>query len=131
MTASISTAFNDHLMDLVSDIIRVFPNDEDLITAKNSFILIRKANPKMLVKIWKSYIVDKYRSLIEAGDISFFLEKDYTEDILNKIDNSEKIIQTIDRLRNPIKMMNKEEQEKIMKYIQNLTKLCIIFHSTV
>jgi hypothetical protein len=131
MTASISTAFNDHLMDLVIDIIRVFPNDEDLITAKNSFILIRKANPKMLVKIWKSYIVDKYRSLIEAGDISFFLEKDYTEDILNKIDNSEKIIQTIDRLRNPIKMMNKEEQEKIMKYIQNLTKLCIIFHSTV
>jgi len=131
MTSSSSTilsAFNDHLMELVNDMIIVFPNDPELLTAKNSFTLIRKANPKMVIKIWQSYIVNKYQGQIENGDIRFFIDKDYSDDLL-KTENSDKIMETIDRLRNPIKLMSKEEQEKIMKYIQNLTKLSLAYSS--
>jgi len=103
----------------------VFPNDPDILSAKNALIMIRKANPKMIVKIWKSFIADKYRAQIEANDISFFLSKDYSSDVSNT-QNSDRIMESINRLREPIKNMGPENQAKVMKYIQNLTKLCYL-----
>ena len=70
---NILTLFNDHFIEFVSDIQNVFPEDPDILTAKNSLITIRKANPKMIVKIWKSYIVDKYQQEIDAGNLAFFI----------------------------------------------------------
>jgi hypothetical protein len=120
--SNILTAFNDHFLDFINDVQSVFPEDVDILTAKNALIAIRKANPKMIVKIWKSFIADKYRPQIEAGDISFFLSKDYSNDVANS-QNSDKIMESINRLREPIRNMGKENQEKVMRYIQNLTKL--------
>jgi hypothetical protein len=125
---NILTAFNDHFVEFISDVQSVFPENADVLTAKNSLMMIRKANPKMIIKIWKSNIVDKYRSQIENGDISFFIEKDYSSD-LSKAEYSDKIMEGIDRLRQPIKDMLPENRAKTMKYIQNLTKLCILYES--
>uniref|UniRef100_A0A6C0ESJ7 Uncharacterized protein n=1 Tax=viral metagenome TaxID=1070528 RepID=A0A6C0ESJ7_9ZZZZ len=122
MAINILTAFNDHFIEFVSDIQSVFPNDADLLTAKNSLLAIRKANPKMIVKIWKTFIVGKYKSEIDSGDLSFFINKDYSQDVEGS-QYSDKITEAIDRLREPIKQMTPENQSKTMKYIQNLTKL--------
>jgi hypothetical protein len=127
-TQNILTAFNDHFVEFISDVQSVFPENTDVLTAKNSLMMIRKANPKMIIKIWKSNIVDKYKSQIENGDISFFIEKDYSSD-LSKAEYSDKIMEGIDRLRKPIKDMLPENRNKTMKYIQNLTKLCILYES--
>ena len=120
--SNILTAFNDHFLDFLNDVQSVFPEDPDILTAKNALIAIRKANPKMIVKIWKGFIADKYRDQIAAGDIGFFITKDYSSDVA-KASGSDKIMESIDRLREPIKNMGPENQEKVMKYIQNLTKL--------
>jgi hypothetical protein len=120
--SNILNAFNDHFIDFLNDVQSVFPNDPDILAAKNALTMIRKANPKMIVKIWKAFIADKYRGQIEANDISFFLSKDYSSDISNA-QNSDKIMDSINRLREPIKNMGPENQAKVMKYIQNLTKL--------
>jgi len=125
---SILTAFNDHFTEFVNDIQSVFPEDNDILLAKNAFTAIRKANPKMIIKIWTSYIANKYREQIEAGNIEFFIGKDYAQDLVNA-DNSSKIVEAIDRLRNPIKSMNPEDQAKTMKYIQNLSKLATIYEN--
>jgi hypothetical protein len=122
MSNNILTAFNDHFMEFVNDIYNVFPNDVDILTAKNALSTIRKANPKMIVKIWKTFIVGKYSAEIEAGNLDFFINKDYSEDV-SSYQYSDKITESIDRLRGPIKQMTKENQAKTMKYIQNLTKL--------
>lgn len=119
------SAFNDHFVEFVSDIQNVFPEDVDILTAKNSLLAIRKANPRLIVKIWSTIIVAKYKKEIESGDISFFINKDYSDDISNS-NNSDKIMGAIDRLREPIKQMNPENQQKTMKYIQNLTKLAVL-----
>jgi hypothetical protein len=100
----------------------VFPDDVDVLTAKNSLLTIRKVNPKMIVKIWNTFIVGKYKKEIEAGDLSFFINKDYADDV-SSVQNSDKIVESINRLRNPVKQMSVENQTKVMKYIQNLTKL--------
>ena len=122
MSANILTAFNDHFVDFISDIHNVFPEDADVLSAKNSLLAIRKANPKMIVKIWNAFIVGKYKAQIEAGDLSFFMNKDYSADVVNA-ENSDKIMEAINRLREPIKQMTPDSQAKTMKYIQNLTKL--------
>jgi hypothetical protein len=119
---NILTAFNDHFIEFVSDIQGVFPNDPDILATKNALSAIRKANPKMIVKIWNSFVVGKYKSEIEAGNIGFFINKDYASDV-SAAANSDKIMDSINRLREPIRQMTPEDQAKTMKYIQNLTKL--------
>ena len=125
MSTNLVPVFNDHFAEFVNDIQSVFPDDPDLLTAKNSLIAIRKANPKLLVKIWVKYVVVPYKDKIDVGDINFFINKDYSDD-LEKNDNSDKIMESIDRLRNPIKQMSVENQVKTMKYIQNLSKLALM-----
>ena len=123
---TILTAFNDHFIEFVNDIISVFPDNTDILTAKNTFLLIRKTNPRMIIQLWKSHVVGKYGKEIEDGDIDFFISKDYSTD-LSSLDNSKKITDSIDRLRNPIKLMTPENRNKSMKYIQNLTKLSALW----
>ena len=120
--SNILTAFNDHFIEFLNDVQSVFPNDADILSVKNTLIMIRKTNPKIIVKIWKTFIADKYRNQIETNDISFFLSKDYLSDV-TMLNNSDKIIDSINRLREPIKNMRPDNQAKVMKYIQNLTKL--------
>ncbi len=122
MSNNILSAFNDHFMEFISDIQSVFPEDPDILTAKNALLAVRKANPKMIVKIWSTFIVGKYKSEIEAGNIDFFINKDYSSDVASA-SNSDKIMESINRLRDPIRHMAPENQAKTMKYIQNLTKL--------
>ena len=125
MATNLVTVFNDHFAEFVGDIQSVFPEDLDILTAKNSLLAIRKANPKLLVKIWIKYVYTPYKEQIEAGNITFFITKDYSTDLV-KNDNSDKIMEAINRLRNPIKEMSTESQAKSMKYIQNLSKLSLL-----
>jgi hypothetical protein len=109
-------------MDFINDIQSVFPEDVDILAAKNALLAIRKANPRMIVKIWNSFIVSKYRNEIAEGNLDFFMNKDYSTDVSNS-QYADKIMESINRLREPIRNMGPENQAKVMKYIQNLTKL--------
>ena len=125
MSSNFVTIFNDHFNEFVNDIQSVFPDDTDILTAKNALLAIRKANPKLIVRIWLKYVYNPYKEQIESGNITFFLVKDYANDLARN-DNSDKIMESIDRLRSPIKNMSPENQAKTMKYIQNLSKLAIL-----
>jgi hypothetical protein len=125
MTTNLVTVFNDHFSEFVNDVQSVFPDDADILTAKNALLAIRKANPKLLVRIWMKYVYTPYKEQIEAGDINFFLTKDYSADLARN-DNADKIMESIDRLRKPVKDMSPENQAKTMKYIQNLSKLATL-----
>ncbi len=128
MNSQVLKGFNDHFMELVEDIERVFPDDNDISTVKNSFIELRKANPKIIIKVFKEQFLDLYSSEIEDGNIDFFINKDYKKDIGNMAD-SEYILNKIDLLRDPVKNMQKTDQEKVIKYIQNLSKLCGVYYN--
>ena len=125
---NILSAFNDHFIEFVSDIQSVFPDNHDILVAKNSLIAIRKANPKMIIKIWTTFVVGQYQKEIERGDIDFFIDKDYSNDLVST-ESSSKIMEGIDRLRKPIKEMSHDNRAKATKYIQNLTKLASMYES--
>ena len=80
-----------------------------------------------LIKVWRNHVI-KYADELNEGNISAFIDKDYTND-LNKFDSSQtgEINGIIDRLRDPIRNMGEENQQKALKYIQNLNKLCKLY----
>lgn len=122
---SVLSAFNDHFTEFVNDIQLVFPDDVDILTAKNALLSIRKVNPKLLPKIWIQYVVIPYRAEIEQGNIEFFLVKDYSNDVAGN-SKADQILESINRLRDPIRLMSEDNQAKTMKYIQNLSKLAMM-----
>jgi hypothetical protein len=125
MSSNLVTVFNDHFAEFVNDVHNVFPDDVDIVTAKNALLTIRKANPKLLVRIWLKYVYIPYKEQIDEGNIEFFINKDYSNDLARN-DNADKIMESIDRLRKPVKEMSAENQAKTMKYIQNLSKLALL-----
>jgi len=82
----------------------------------------KKVNPTLTAKIWYNYICSKYESEINNDNIEFFIEKDYKTDLVY-MNQSEQIISSIDKFREPIRNMSKENQEKSFKYVKNL---CIL-----
>ena len=123
---SIPSIFNNHFSDFLNDIQNVFPDDVDIAKAKITVSTVRKANPKLLIKFWRIYVAEPYSEQIERNNIDFFITKDYSQD-LSQTDNSNKIMEIIDRLREPVKLMSSENQSKTMKYIQNLSKLSMVY----
>lgn len=121
----ILSAFNDHFMQFVQDIQLVFPDNSDIATVCLALGKLRKVNPRLLIMSFREHVVSKYRIEIEKGDINFFINNDYQND-LNNIgvgSSSNQILEKIDCLRGPVRDMNKNDQEKVIKYMQNLLKL--------
>ena len=125
--SQILKGFNDHFVEFVEDIERVFPNDNDISTVEASFIQMRKANPKLVIKAFNEYFLKIYRVEIEDGNINFFINKDYNND-LSVVGDSDYILKKIDVLREPVKNMNTVDRVKVVKYIQNLSKLCDVYY---
>lgn len=120
--------FNDHFIEFIEDVIRVFPENTDLVTIKNSFIKFRKANPKLVLGVFKNYVVDKYSDEIDSNNIDFFINKNYENDLQDN-SNASIIVEKIDKLRQPVRDMSSENQSKVLKYIQNLKKLCLLYNN--
>jgi hypothetical protein len=118
-------AFNNHLLEFFDDLILIFPNEKDISIGKKSCQTIINMNITSILKIWYRYSY-QYHEQIENGDISFFMEKDYSSDIENAYTKSE-AEDVIKRLRDPIRLLDNANKEKAMKYIQNLTKISKVF----
>lgn len=123
MAISILNIFNNHFLELIEDVERVFPDEVDLKSAKNIVLSIKKANPRIVPNVWYKYVAGPYRQQVESGDCDFFINKDYSQD-LSKHSHGDKILEVINKIRTPIKNMCREDQIKTMKYVQNLSRLC-------
>lgn len=125
--SSYLSAFNNHFSEFVDDILLIFPDNRDVINAKSSLVLLRKANPLIVVKFWRHYIVANYREQIDAGDCDFFLKKDYRLDVENHSSGADTIVDAIERFRTPLASLPADELQKCVKYIQNLSKLSLLY----
>ncbi len=112
--------------EFLDDTLRLFPKDTDIRYCKTSFNIIKKTNPKMIIKSWKLYITDKYKKQIEDSDVDFFMNKNYTDDLVD-VSNSQYVIKTINRLKKPMAKMDINNKIKCMKYLQNLSKLSELY----
>lgn len=125
--STILKTFNTQFFEFIGEIIKIFPENADIATANNFCEITKKANPTILIKVWYMYIYSIYKAKIDDGNISFFFEKDYEED-LSQFANSKDILKSINCLREPIKTMGDVNQQHSMKYIQILSKLSEMYN---
>jgi hypothetical protein len=116
--------FNKHFDEFIEDVQGVFPEDDEVKTMKNILYLFKKTNPKLVLDYWNTWIRLPYKEPIENGDISFFINKDYSMDVTM----TDSISSFIERLRGYVKNMSEENQQKSMKYIQNLCNLTKLYY---
>jgi hypothetical protein len=102
------------------------PNDARFIKCKLYFETIKQGNPKLLITLWKSKITIPYKDQILEGNIDYFLNKDYKEDISSNYNDT--IDNAIQDLRKVIRTMNQENIQMSVKYIQNLCKLSELYN---
>ena len=118
-------AFNNHLTDFMADILLILCEKEknEMETYKVFVEKILKSNATMIIKIWKTQIIDIYMDKISNNDFNFFLNEDY-----NKISNNNKNIEgLILKIKIIVSNMKNENREKALKYIKNLCKLCNLY----
>ncbi len=120
--STLMRSFNIHFVEMMSDIISLYPKNSELKSGLNSFEMVKNLNPSLVIKTWFSKVVTPYHDIIKKGDISFFCEKDYSQD-LGKISNANDIISIIEKIREPIRSMSPTDKQHTIKYIQNL---CIL-----
>ena len=117
--------FNNSMDQFLAEMVAILPADENIALAKNAVLAARKANPKLLVKMWRQLVVGPYEDRIVAGDIQFFLDRDYTEDIQKLGDDSklEKAIVIIQSIKDAIASLSCEQTRGAVAHIQRLTAL--------
>ena len=120
------STFIKQLEECLEDISNTYNEDSRFVKCKLFFNGIKLTNPKMLITTWKTMITDKYRDKINAGDVQYFIEKDYKEDAPDLYNNT--VDNAIQDLRVIIRKMSPENINISMKYIQNLCKLSELYN---
>lgn len=120
--------FNTLFFSFIDDVISIFPDNRDLVIAKTSFETIKQFNVSAILKAWYYYVYTPYKTQIGNRDISFFIDKDYQND-LSQFSNSGDIMETINKFRRPIREMSEDNKKHSMDYIEKLSKLSELYFS--
>tara|TARA_B100001287_G_C22651122_1_gene515256 strand:+ start:422 stop:799 length:378 start_codon:yes stop_codon:yes gene_type:complete len=123
--SSLLKAFNNHLLEFIEDVIRIFPENLDIKTGKTFIEGVKRVNPKKIITYWRDNILALYENEITEGDITFFINKDYRNDIGTETQS----LKVLEDIRKLVRGTTQENKEKAMKYIQNLTKICKLYFS--
>jgi hypothetical protein len=120
-SAVIINAFNNMLGEFLSDLQSAFPQETYITNYISAFELLRKANPKQIVKGFMFY-VSPYQTYIFDCDESFFLGFDSNNNHLGLDDN---YINKGLRLKHLWTHPSTTQETKacIFAYMQNLLKL--------
>ena len=71
-------------------------------------------------------MTDIYQTEIEAGNLDYFISKEYGNDFSSDL---QWIVKKLDHFRKPLKDISDTNKEKVLKYLQNLGKLCNLYFS--
>ena len=117
------STFISQLDECLEDISKVYSEDARFIRCKMYLDTLKKSNPRMIITTWKTQVTDKYEEHILAGDIDFFLNKDYTQET----GYTPTMDQALQDLRKAIQSMSEDNKNKSLQYIQNLCKLSKLY----
>lgn len=126
--------FNDQFFQFCDDIYIVFPDEVTIPQAKNLALMVKKANPKLLISIWYRYISIPYEEIMLNGSMdeceAFLTTKDYSHDVRNLGKNADLTLKTISMMQERVSNMKEHDKLASMKYITNLIKLSKLYWSS-
>ena len=122
-------AFNNHFMEFIKDVERVFPHDTDIISTRKSLSKTLVVMPKILIRIFNDSFVTLYSNEIDRGDLEFFINNDYKTRHGYKEKDDPWALEKIDTLREPVRNMSDQDKLQVIKYLQNLKKLSDLYNN--
>jgi hypothetical protein len=129
--AQILKTFGKQIEEFMEDMLVIFPNDNVILRGKMYFEMMKKANPRFIIRVWKNRIAAKYGQHIADGNFDIFVTMDLSEDIIdNPADNKEEVVTHLQNMLNSIIKMDEHNKNKAFKYIQNITKLSEMYQLT-
>lgn len=111
--------FNDTLVELVDDLIRVFPQDSDFRMYKLALQGAMIADNDMVHSIFRERVCKIYGERIIARDEQFFVNNNYAE-MKQEFSQAD---QLITKLKNCWSSLNEQQREVIWKYLRVLVLL--------
>tara|TARA_B100001057_G_scaffold493815_1_gene589108 strand:- start:1038 stop:1442 length:405 start_codon:yes stop_codon:yes gene_type:complete len=123
-------AFCDHFQEFVDDVLRVFPRDAELRAVGKALGLMRKMNPRVIPTVFHDRIGQPYAAEIAAGDPSFFIEKNWGDDVVDSEDgilSKQGVLDKIDRMRGALRRMDQDNLSKAIQYMRNLARLSELY----
>jgi hypothetical protein len=126
---TILKAFNNQFEEFLEDVELLFPDNRDIKTSKTGLLMLRKANPKKIVSVWYRYVCVKYEDEIEKENLDYFLTKDYSDDLKMDEGASNKIMEGIDKIREPLRQLDQSNRKKTLQYLKNLNQLSKMYNN--
>lgn len=123
----IMRSFNTHFMEMLDDILSIYPSNVEILTARKFCETLKRMNPSMIIKAWYKRVYQPYGAEMEKGNLDFFFQKDYADD-LTTVSGSDDIIRMIDNVRHPLSQMSEQNRIHSMMYLNNLNQLSVLYH---
>ena len=126
---TILKAFNNQFEEFLEHVEVLFPDNTDIKTSKTGLLMLRKANPKKIVSVWYRYICLKYEDEIENENLDYFLTKDYSSDLKMDEGASNKVMEGIDKIREPLRQLDQDNRKKTLQYLKNMNQLSKMYNN--
>ena len=124
---TILRAFNNCFFEFMNQMIIFFPENMDIQVGKVTFENFKKLNPTTLIKCWYYYITIPYSNEILNGDLTFFINKDYNNDLFHLKNQSKQILKIIDDIKILLSQMTDLNKITMLNYLKNLNKLSTVY----
>jgi len=91
--------------------------------------IMKETNPKMFIKTWFNRIGSKYHQQVMQRDISFFLNKDYNEDVSEiASSDSNMLLKYINKFKESYETLDENTRETFLRFIINLTDKSFVYY---
>jgi hypothetical protein len=127
MTLSPVGEFNKEYFDFLH-FIKEHIDDSNFKTFYRKNQIIKQTNPKMFIKTWYDRIGSKYHSQVMQSDISFFLNKNYEEDVTIAGNDSNTLLIYINKFKESYDTLDEIIKAKFMYYIITLTDKSFVYY---
>ena len=92
--------------------------------------LMKETNPKMFIRTWYNRIGSKYHSQVIQRDISFFLNKDYNDDVANSGAGADSgmLLKYINKFKESYETLDENVKETFLTFIIGLTDKSFVYY---
>jgi hypothetical protein len=89
--------------------------------------IMKETNPKMFIRTWFNRIGSKYHEQVMQQYISFFLNKNYEDDVLDS-GESNMLLKYINKFKESYETLDDSVKETFLKHIISLTDQSFVYY---
>ena len=127
MTPTPISEFNKDYFDFLQ-FIKLHVEDKNFTSFYRKNKIMRETNPKFFIRTWFDRIGQKYHHEVMNRDISFFLNKNYEDDVSDTGESNTLLIY-INKFKESYDRLNENVKETFLNYIIALTDKSFVYYN--